>query len=790
MDTPQFLGKVLPQQGHYVLVVFTKGMKKPPVHRAFTTIEQLAEAALEADNSGDHTYHACASYADPDGVWNKRKRKNQLRVATNAAFVRSQWLDIDVGPGKDYATRKEALTALRDMCKELGVPAPMIVQSGLTGGLHCYWAFNRDLPAQEDAAHGASAFSAALKSLGFAHDTTRTKDMASILRPVGTHNRKGDPFEVKLLRDAAPIDPNKFYQQVTKFYPPKPLVIKGLQTDWSSGVTHIESLAESPENIDRVRKMLEHIPAECDYSFWRDIIWAIISTGWSCAEELSRDWSITAPDRFDEAKLQGVIESYDPDHQEGITFGTLVHHACQHGWDQQLGHAEEYQGGGGDWNIETGHRFSQRWRDKRIFIHETGDMLTFETAQGWLGCDPTAPDQAAKVVVRQLRHEAAENYKDDPESSKTKHLLQLAKHSSRVRGYRDMLESAKSEPGMSVSLNQFDQAPMLLGVRNGVLDLSNQTLLPVSPEILVSKRCCSAYDPTAACPRFDQFLEEILPDRIIRAFMLKLLGHFLTGDVGEQIFIFFYGHGANGKSVLIELLAWVLGDYSQHIATEMLMTHQRNPQAPSPDIVALKGKRLAFANETTDGRRLDDARVKELTGGDTLSGRPVHGKHNVTFSPTHKLVMVGNHKPTITDLSQGMWRRVVLIPFEVTIPEHSRDPKLLVKLQAEAPGILNRMLAGLNLWRANGLQIPDQIRAATTEYRNEMDIVLGWLEDCCTVAPEKSCVQTQLYESYRQWCWGNGHKPISKTKFTRQLGDRQITVAPDKRRYLGVGLGR
>lgn len=140
------------------------------------------------------------------------------------------------------------------------------------------------------------------------------------------------------------------------------------------------------------------------------------------------------------------------------------------------------------------------------------------------------------------------------------------------------------------------------------------------------------------------------------------------------MFAFIHGLGANGQSVFIELMAWMLGDYAHKISTEMLMHHQRNPQGPSPDIVSLRGRRFVYANETEEDGRLAEARIKDLTGGDTLTGRVPHGKADITFRPTHKLFIVGNHKPEITDNSFGMWRRVALAPFEQTIPEASRDP--------------------------------------------------------------------------------------------------------------------
>ena len=162
----------------------------------------------------------------------------------------------------------------------------------------------------------------------------------------------------------------------------------------------------------------------------------------------------------------------------------------------------------------------------------------------------------------------------------------------------------------------------------------------------------------------------------MRKFLQRWVGYCLSGQVNEQAFAFYFGSGANGKSVFVEIVAWLLGDYAQKIATEMLMQHQRNPQGPSPDIVALKGARLAYANETEEGRRLAEARVKELTGGDTLTGRVPYGKADISFRPTHKLIIAGNHKPEISDMSAGMWRQVLLVGFGETFGQDRRDAEL------------------------------------------------------------------------------------------------------------------
>lgn len=210
-------------------------------------------------------------------------------------------------------------------------------------------------------------------------------------------------------------------------------------------------------------------------------------------------------------------------------------------------------------------------------------------------------------------------------------------------------------------------------------------------------------------------------------------GIWLCGESNLQKLVFFCGLGANGKTTYIELMAWLLGDYSKRIATEMQMHHQRSSQGPSPDIVGLKGQRLIYCNEVEEGRRLAEARVKELTGGDTLSGRTPYAKADITFKPTHKLMMVGNHLPEVRDMSHGMRRRMLMIPFNQVIPDKSQDPNLLDKLKTEGSGILNWALAGLRDYQKNGLVIPKLIMSANDAYRTDQDIIGEWLTDHCNV---------------------------------------------------------
>ena len=262
--------------------------------------------------------------------------------------------------------------------------------------------------------------------------------------------------------------------------------------------------------------------------------------------------------------------------------------------------AAEFTGSGVD--VENGKLFAGMFRSRLLYVHETGDWLLFDPQRGWFTAPPGEADRAAKGVLAVLRTETADRFKAmGPDDQVVKRMTAHVRYTSKANNLHAMIAMAKSETGMTAQLSDFDSDPTLLGVANGVLDLRTSTLLPTSPDVLVSKRCNVAFNQDATCPRFAQFLKEVQPEKEMAHFLLRLMGYCLTGDVNEQVFAFFYGHGANGKSVFVELMAWLLGDYAHKISTEMLMHHQRNPQGPSPDIVSLRGRRFVYETKPKKG---------------------------------------------------------------------------------------------------------------------------------------------------------------------------------------------
>ena len=443
------------------------------------------------------------------------------------------------------------------------------------------------------------------------------------------------------------------------------------------------------------------IPAD----YWLGVIWACASTKSDKVKALAKQWSQQSA-RYTEDGFELAWEQYDPFHVSPIGLGSVFKLASRLQHDS-INTTQT--------DIGNGRRFANKFRHKLLSLKHTKGWLYFEPSKGWVQTDHLVAVRLAKTVIEDMANEAARNLLENPDSRADRDLLNEVKRASKNANLEAMIQLSRSEEGMSVDCAELDADNFLLGVQNGVVDLDTGKLLPVTTQTLVTKRANVVFDANAECPRFEQFLREIFPDSAEREAMVRILGYILTGSVSEQLWFFFKGTGSNGKSVLIELLAHLMGDYSSKIQTEMLMRNTRSPQGPSADLVSLQGRRLIYCNETTEGRKLDDARVKDLTGGDTITGRAPHATAAITFYPTHKLVMAGNYVPIVTDDGQGFWRRVVLINFSQKFSEKTKDPQLLDKLKRESSGILNLLLAGLRQWRDGGLNLPPSITNATRE---------------------------------------------------------------------------
>lgn len=438
-------------------------------------------------------------------------------------------------------------------------------------------------------------------------------------------------------------------------------------------------------------------------------------------------------------------------------------------------------------DIANGKRFAALVKGRILYLTDTRNYLEFSESSGWVGCKAPIVSALAKDVVAAMRLEWARRSHENPDSSAVKNLITEMKRASSKPGLDAMIELGRQESGVWATSSDFDQESLLLGLQNGILNLATHELLKPRPDLKISKRCPVSYDADAACPIFGKYLARVIPNLDVRIFLQKYIGYLLSGDTSEHIFAFLYGHGRNGKTVFVELLAWLLGDYAVKLQTEMLMQQTRSTQAASPDLAKLRGARFAYCTETAEGRQLNDSKIKELTGGDTIACRPLWSDE-ISFKPTHKLLMVGNYKPRITDNSEGMWRRMTLIPFEQTLSDAEIDPKLPEKLKVEAAGILNWAIEGFDLWQQEGLQRPVQLSKATDEYRTSEDTLNEWLHECCDMNSSAKCMKSELYDSYANWCRSNGHQPLKSNEFGRKLTALGYNLAADNRHRLGLEL--
>ncbi len=433
-------------------------------------------------------------------------------------------------------------------------------------------------------------------------------------------------------------------------------------------------------------------------------------------------------------------------------------------------------------DLGNAERFEAFAGDRFRFVHNWGSWLWFDGTRWQRDVDGESV-RAGRDTLRATAAEAGTVPDQDERDQLAKHALD-SESSARIGAMLSLAQSL-----LPVAPEALDADPDLFNCANGTIDLRTGELRPHDRADLLTRRSPVAFDPDATCPLWESFLARVLGGSAsLVAFLQRAIGYSLTGHTSEQVLLLLYGIGANGKSTFLETVRSLLGDYATQADFTTFL--KRDNDGARNDLARLVGTRFVSAVEAEAGKPLAEALVKQLTGGDTITARFLF-REFFDFKPAFKLWLAANHKPTITGGDHGIWRRMRLVPFTVTIPEAERDPKLTAKLAEELPGILAWAVRGCLAWRAEGLGLPPEVKAATASYRDEMDVLGPFLDEATVAAEGCRITARELYEAYEKWCAANGERAKSQKGFAMSLRERGFEAVKGTkgvRCWAGLGL--
>jgi P4 family phage/plasmid primase-like protien len=423
---------------------------------------------------------------------------------------------------------------------------------------------------------------------------------------------------------------------------------------------------------------------------------------------------------------------------------------------------------------------------KRLkYIHDAKSWIIWNgSSWAWNGGDGVR--SIATTLPNQIYSEGC-GFKSDAE-----HFAKWSRKSQEQRTIIAAVSMLSDFAEIRLPLANVDADHFAIGFNNStqLINLRDGSIRSAKPSDYITKSLgAQTIGQATQAVRWLQFLAQVFNgDQELICWIQRFCGYLLTGSTQEQIFLFCFGHGANGKSVFIEVLKHILGDYSRAIASETLSESKRAAGGATPDLAALIGARLVICSETEDNTALAESLVKSLVSGDSMAVRQLYAAP-VQFTPNFKLVMAGNHKPIVRGNDNGIWRRVRLVPFNRTFAPDERDPLLLIKLRAETSHILAWMIQGCIDWQCFGLaSTPARIRQATDDYQVDQDLTGTWLNECTAVDKFGETTTTDLYANYRLWSLDNGLKPISAVSLGRRLGDRGYSVRQSHGKRIWCGL--
>lgn len=352
-------------------------------------------------------------------------------------------------------------------------------------------------------------------------------------------------------------------------------------------------------------------------------------------------------------------------------------------------------------------------------------------------------------------------------------VKQWAKKSESHKNINALMTMAQAVGKMPTPMSQFDQNQFLVCCPNGVVDLWNKgKFREHQREDYLTRMTPVLYEPTAKCPMWETFLNEIFDWNIpVIEYMQRVFGYCLTGSTAEQCMWILHGDGANGKSTFCNVMMWILGEYARTAPRNVFLAKAGGDNHPA-ELAHLNGARMVLAEESEETSRLSEGLVKQATGSKTMAVRFMH-ENFWDMKLTYKILYMTNHKPDIRGAERGIWRRIktVFFPknFKILPETRDLDEKLF---KAEASGILNWAIAGALQWLEYGMREPDEIKEELEKYKAEMDYLWDFVEENCSVDPDLSCPASELYRAYAKWAEVNGSWRYSHKRFTIHLKNK------------------
>ncbi|MGF9978701.1 phage/plasmid primase, P4 family [Viridibacillus arvi] len=409
-------------------------------------------------------------------------------------------------------------------------------------------------------------------------------------------------------------------------------------------------------------------------------------------------------------------------------------------------------------------RLNELGNAERI-AHEYGHVIRYVGDMGWMMWDGKRWKFDNKKQIERIANKVLRELEKSEDEFERKWARSCGKRNIRMNSIKDLM------PLVPAEREEFDRHKFLFNVENGTINLKDGKLQQHDRELKLTKISNVAFDEKAECPTWLKFLDQIFKgDKELIEYMQCLVGYSLTGDISEQSMYFLVGGGSNGKSTYVNAVKSLLGDYGLQTKSDTFI--KKKDTGANNDIARLANARFVSAVESEEGEKLQESLVKTITGGEPILARFLRQEF-FEFLPEFKVFFTTNHKPIIGGVDDGIWRRVKIIPFTLSLKPHERDKKLEEKLSLEMPGILNWAIEGCLKWQKSGLKEPRVVVDATGNYKEDMDILAPFLNEVCYIdEPKNESIKIEakeLYNVYDSWCYKSGERALGNRSFYRML---------------------